>query len=113
MVECAGATCVETANRDFLRVNPSDPKYASVEYIIVDPSCSGSGKTVRAVPLQNLGDGRVEARELIWNSEVWENLNSGVGGWDEIPHIGRDNLLEFGIQWEGVGIKIEVGGGGC
>jgi 25S rRNA (cytosine2278-C5)-methyltransferase len=28
---------------DFLAINPTDPKYAKVEYILCDPSCSGSG----------------------------------------------------------------------
>ena len=39
----AGVTCVESCNQDILSVNPEDPKYSKVEYIIVDPSCSGSG----------------------------------------------------------------------
>jgi putative methyltransferase len=39
----AGAQCVETSCFDFLRVDPHDPKYSAVEYILVDPSCSGSG----------------------------------------------------------------------
>lgn len=34
---------VEAACGDFLAVNPLDPKYAKVEFCLVDPSCSGSG----------------------------------------------------------------------
>ncbi|MBN3293924.1 NSUN5 methyltransferase, partial [Polypterus senegalus] len=39
----AGVTCQELAHVDFLKVNPEDPKYSQVEYILLDPSCSGSG----------------------------------------------------------------------
>lgn len=40
----AGASCLRMRNADFLRINPHDPLYSNVEYILVDPSCSGSGK---------------------------------------------------------------------
>ncbi|XP_041054354.1 probable 28S rRNA (cytosine-C(5))-methyltransferase [Carcharodon carcharias] len=39
----AGVTCHELANQDFLLVDPSNPKYHDVKYILLDPSCSGSG----------------------------------------------------------------------
>ncbi|XP_053562285.1 28S rRNA (cytosine-C(5))-methyltransferase isoform X2 [Bombina bombina] len=39
----AGVTCHELANKDFLTVDPNDPKYQKVTHILVDPSCSGSG----------------------------------------------------------------------
>ena len=38
-----GATCVEAKCQDFLAVNPKDSRYRDVEYILVDPSCSGTG----------------------------------------------------------------------
>ena len=41
-----GVTAVETIRKDFLRVYPSD--FRNVEYILVDPSCSGSGMVNRA-----------------------------------------------------------------
>ena len=40
----AGASCVQIASCDFLEVDAHDLKYANVEYVIVDPSCSGSGE---------------------------------------------------------------------
>lgn len=40
----AGASCVEADIQDFLRVNPQDVRYRNVGYILVDPSCSGSGE---------------------------------------------------------------------
>ncbi|XP_036393159.1 probable 28S rRNA (cytosine-C(5))-methyltransferase [Megalops cyprinoides] len=39
----AGVTCQQLANQDFLKVNPESPEYSQVEYILLDPSCSGSG----------------------------------------------------------------------
>ena len=44
MVATAGASCVTPTCCDFLRVDPQDSRYRNVEYILVDPSCSGSGK---------------------------------------------------------------------
>jgi putative methyltransferase len=41
MMELAGATVVQPVLGDFLRVNPGE--FAQVEYILLDPSCSGSG----------------------------------------------------------------------
>ena len=43
IVEGAGAgSVVQVMNRDFLDLDPSE--YVEVEYIVLDPSCSGSGK---------------------------------------------------------------------
>ncbi|KAF7646131.1 hypothetical protein LDENG_00192590 [Lucifuga dentata] len=39
----AGVTCQQLANQDFLKVDPQSPQYKDVEYILLDPSCSGSG----------------------------------------------------------------------
>ncbi|XP_035241362.1 probable 28S rRNA (cytosine-C(5))-methyltransferase [Anguilla anguilla] len=39
----AGVTCQQLANQDFLKVDPESPEYSRVEYILLDPSCSGSG----------------------------------------------------------------------
>ncbi|XP_013857167.1 28S rRNA (cytosine-C(5))-methyltransferase [Austrofundulus limnaeus] len=39
----AGVTCHQLANQDFLKVDPDCPQYKDVEYILLDPSCSGSG----------------------------------------------------------------------
>ncbi|MEQ2199534.1 hypothetical protein XENOCAPTIV_001690 [Xenoophorus captivus] len=39
----AGVTCHQLANQDFLKVDTNGPQYKDVEYILLDPSCSGSG----------------------------------------------------------------------
>ncbi|XP_028937515.1 28S rRNA (cytosine-C(5))-methyltransferase [Ornithorhynchus anatinus] len=43
----AGVSCCELANEDFLSVPPTDPRYGRVQYILLDPSCSGSGMVSR------------------------------------------------------------------
>lgn len=54
----AGVTCHQLANEDFLKVDPLSPAYKDVKHILLDPSCSGSGKTlgplVYASPLINI-----------------------------------------------------------
>ncbi|XP_004688341.2 PREDICTED: probable 28S rRNA (cytosine-C(5))-methyltransferase [Condylura cristata] len=43
----AGVSCCELAEKDFLAVSPSDQQYCQVQYILLDPSCSGSGMLTR------------------------------------------------------------------
>ncbi|XP_046522249.1 28S rRNA (cytosine-C(5))-methyltransferase [Equus quagga] len=43
----AGVSCCELAKEDFLAVSPSDQRYRQVQYILLDPSCSGSGMLTR------------------------------------------------------------------
>jgi len=45
LLKKTAADCVSATHKDFRRVDPRDPKYKNVEYILVDPSCSGSGKS--------------------------------------------------------------------
>ena len=37
------ATCVQPLHQDFLKAHHDHPVYSEVEYILLDPSCSGSG----------------------------------------------------------------------
>ncbi|XP_071876755.1 nop2/Sun-like domain containing protein 5 [Bombus fervidus] len=46
-VRITNATCVETVNKDALILNPNE--YRNVEYILVDPTCSGSGMLDRRI----------------------------------------------------------------
>lgn len=41
MVESSGATCVKTINRDVITLTSQD--CPNVDYVLIDPSCSGSG----------------------------------------------------------------------
>ncbi|NXI40826.1 NSUN5 methyltransferase, partial [Galbula dea] len=43
----AGVTGFQLAQQDFLTVDPGDPKYSKVTYVLLDPSCSGSGMVNR------------------------------------------------------------------
>ncbi|KAM7331849.1 28S rRNA (cytosine-C(5))-methyltransferase isoform X1 [Alexandromys fortis] len=43
----AGVSCCELAEKDFLTVSPTDQRYGQVQYILLDPSCSGSGMLSR------------------------------------------------------------------
>ncbi|XP_045317839.1 28S rRNA (cytosine-C(5))-methyltransferase isoform X3 [Leopardus geoffroyi] len=43
----AGVSCCELAEEDFLAISPSDQRYRQVQYILLDPSCSGSGMATR------------------------------------------------------------------
>ncbi|NXT24722.1 NSUN5 methyltransferase, partial [Syrrhaptes paradoxus] len=47
MLMRAGVTGFQLAQQDFLTVDPADPKYSKVTYILLDPSCSGSGMVNR------------------------------------------------------------------
>ncbi|XP_042333308.1 28S rRNA (cytosine-C(5))-methyltransferase [Sceloporus undulatus] len=47
MLVRAGVACHELAHLDFLTTDPCDPKYNRVQYILLDPSCSGSGMAGR------------------------------------------------------------------
>ncbi|XP_070591138.1 28S rRNA (cytosine-C(5))-methyltransferase isoform X2 [Erythrolamprus reginae] len=47
MLVRAGVTCHQLAHQDFLATDPTDSKYSKVRYILLDPSCSGSGMVNR------------------------------------------------------------------
>eukprot|EP00049_Salpingoeca_infusionum_P025458 m.19481 g.19481 ORF g.19481 m.19481 type:complete len:568 (-) comp8040_c0_seq2:104-1807(-) len=54
MLDRAGASCVSSRLQSFLDADPQDDAYSQVEYIVCDPSCSGSGIVSR---LNSLVDG--------------------------------------------------------
>lgn len=43
-MEAAGVTCKVARCMDFLRVKTDSQTYKDVQYVVVDPSCSGSGQ---------------------------------------------------------------------
>ncbi|KAM4814144.1 28S rRNA (cytosine-C(5))-methyltransferase isoform X1 [Urocitellus parryii] len=58
----AGVSCCELAEVDFLTVSPTDQRYDRVQYILLDPSCSGSGMLSR--PLEEQGSGTPSQERL-------------------------------------------------
>ena len=50
----AYGTYIHTIHQDFLSLNPDDPTYQHVKYVLMDPSCSGSG--LRSI--ERLGENR-------------------------------------------------------
>jgi len=61
-----GATNVTALCKDFLAINPHDKKYSRVEYILVDPSCSGSGIVSR---FDHLFGEEEEAGSIVHNEQ--------------------------------------------
>ncbi|XP_011239153.1 28S rRNA (cytosine-C(5))-methyltransferase isoform X2 [Mus musculus] len=62
LVARAGVSCCELAEKDFLTVSPSDQRYSQVQYILLDPSCSGSGMLSRQ--LEEHGEGTPSKERL-------------------------------------------------
>ncbi len=42
-LQAVGASNAQVLNTSFFDLNPTDPKFKNVKYILLDPSCSGSG----------------------------------------------------------------------
>lgn len=59
----AGVSCCQLAEEDFLAVSPSDQRYRQVQYILLDPSCSGSGMLTRQ--LEEPGTGTPSKERLL------------------------------------------------
>lgn len=58
----AGVTCHQLANQDFLKVDPQSSEYKEVKYILLDPSCSGSGMVcLRDEVSEPQDEGRLQA----------------------------------------------------
>ncbi|KAM6924410.1 28S rRNA (cytosine-C(5))-methyltransferase [Xenentodon cancila] len=72
----AGVTCQQLANQDFLKVDPESPQYKDVEYILLDPSCSGSGN--RMVCLSSADQEKDQARLASLASFQLRCLNHGL-----------------------------------
>lgn len=61
-VSKTGTTIVESFCQDFLTTNPNDSQFQEVEYVLVDPSCSGSGIVSRmdtAIDSTEISKGRL------------------------------------------------------
>ena len=60
----AYGTYIHTIHQDFLSLNPDDPTFQRVKYVLMDPSCSGSG--LRSI--ERLGENRNTANTTTYNS---------------------------------------------
>ena len=62
LVPKAGVTVASLHNQDFLETNPNDEELSLAEYILVDPSCSGTGMVGRMDYLTDGDDGPSQER---------------------------------------------------
>ncbi|KAK3102846.1 hypothetical protein FSP39_014392 [Pinctada imbricata] len=62
MMERTGVEIATTLCKDFLRANPQSKQFSPVEYILLDPSCSGSGIVNRRNDLTDDVDSRSKER---------------------------------------------------
>ncbi|XP_059189362.1 probable 28S rRNA (cytosine-C(5))-methyltransferase [Centropristis striata] len=74
----AGITCQQLANQDFLKVDPDSPQYKDVEYILLDPSCSGSGMLCLRDDASSDDQEKVQARLASLASFQLRCLNHGL-----------------------------------
>ncbi|KAI4824433.1 hypothetical protein KUCAC02_012944 [Chaenocephalus aceratus] len=58
----SGVTCHQLANQDFLKVDPDSPQFKDVEYVLLDPSCSGSGMVCLRDDASSADQEKVKAR---------------------------------------------------
>ncbi|KAG8002815.1 putative 28S rRNA (cytosine-C(5))-methyltransferase [Nibea albiflora] len=74
----AGVTCQQLANQDFLKVDPDSPQYKDVEYILLDPSCSGSGMVCLRDDASSADQEKIQARLASLASFQLRCLNHGL-----------------------------------
>ena len=69
LTERAGCTNIIPTNGSFLEINPKDGKFRDVEYILLDPSCSGSGIVGRMDHLTKDIEGATNEQEVLETEE--------------------------------------------
>ncbi|XP_032377180.1 28S rRNA (cytosine-C(5))-methyltransferase [Etheostoma spectabile] len=74
----AGVTCQQLANQDFLKVDPDSPQFKDVEYILLDPSCSGSGMVCLRGDVSSTDQEKDQARLASLASFQLRCLNHGL-----------------------------------
>ncbi|XP_072035849.1 28S rRNA (cytosine-C(5))-methyltransferase-like [Amphiura filiformis] len=78
LVPAAGVTNTTFYNQDFLETNPDDDELSSVEYILVDPSCSGTGMVARQDYLTDSGEGPSRERLKLLSRVQLKILNHAL-----------------------------------
>uniref|UniRef100_A0A3Q4C0P1 SAM-dependent MTase RsmB/NOP-type domain-containing protein n=1 Tax=Mola mola TaxID=94237 RepID=A0A3Q4C0P1_MOLML len=73
-----GISCQQLANQDFLKVDPDSPQYKDVEYILLDPSCSGSGMVCLQEDTSSVDQEKIQARLASLASFQLKCLNHGL-----------------------------------
>ena len=68
----AYGTYIHTIHQDFLSLDPDDPTFKHVKYVLMDPSCSGSG--LRSI--ERLGENRNTANTTTYNSSSHSSSSS-------------------------------------
>ena len=85
------------------QVDPFDEKYSKVEYIVVDPSCSGSGITTR---MDRLVDEEQETAEEKVHTQLYlsvtHNVLANVLAKTEVFHSVKCNVANVTEQCSGV-----------
>lgn len=71
MLMRAGVTSFKLAQQDFLTVDPHDPKYSKVKYILLDPSCSGSGNVRASIASSARGFSWVSHGQQLLSLQGW------------------------------------------
>lgn len=74
----AGVTCQKLANQDFLKVDPDSQQYKDIEYILLDPSCSGSGMVCHRDDASSADQEKIQARLASLASFQLRCLNHGL-----------------------------------
>ncbi|TNN60292.1 putative 28S rRNA (cytosine-C(5))-methyltransferase [Liparis tanakae] len=74
----AGVTCQRLANQDFLTVDPDSQEFKDVEYVLLDPSCSGSGMVCLRDDASSANQDKVQARLASLASFQLRCLNHGL-----------------------------------
>ena len=83
------------------QVDPFDEKYSKVEYIVVDPSCSGSGITTR---MDKLVDEEQETAEKKVHTQLYLsarlNVLPNVLAKKEVFHSVKCNVANFSCVFQ-------------
>lgn len=79
-----GCTNIQAINQDFLTVDPTTSPYDKVEYILCDPSCSGSGIVSRMDELFNYA---MKQETLVFENELNETTSDEINLQERLTNL--------------------------